>query len=99
MILVTGGTGFISSNFVRVDKLAYAANLSNLAILKHDPRHICIRGDIYDTAHISRLLAEHQPRAILHFAAENHVDLSIHIIQPTSTAASACSKQRALTGD
>ncbi|MDN2716636.1 dTDP-glucose 4,6-dehydratase [Janthinobacterium sp. SUN120] len=90
MILVTGGAGFIGSNFVRdwlalndepvinFDKLTYAGNLSNLASLEQDPRHIFVRGDICDTAHVSRLLAEHQPRAIVHFAAESHVDRSIH---------------------
>ena len=90
MILVTGGAGFIGSNFVRdwlalndepvinFDKLTYAGNLSNLASLEHDPRHIFVRGDVCDTAHISRLLTEHQPRAIVHFAAESHVDRSIH---------------------
>lgn len=90
MILVTGGAGFIGSNFVRdwlavndeavitLDKLTYAGNLSNLASLEHDPRHIFVRGDIGDTALVSRLLAEHQPRAVVHFAAESHVDRSIH---------------------
>ncbi|MEG1327956.1 MAG: dTDP-glucose 4,6-dehydratase [Janthinobacterium sp.] len=90
MILVTGGAGFIGSNFVRdwlalndeavvnFDKLTYAGNLSNLASLEHDSRHIFVRGDICDTAHIARLLAEYQPRAIVHFAAESHVDRSIH---------------------
>ena len=89
MILVTGGAGFIGSNFVRdwlalndepvitLDKLTYAGNLSNLASLEHDPRHIFVRGDIGDTALVSRLLAEHQPRAVVHFAAESHVDRSI----------------------
>src|SRR5476649_897363 len=84
VILVTGGGGFIGSNFVRdwlalndepvltFDKLSYAGNLSNLASLEHDPRHIFVRGDSGDTALISRLLAEHQPRAIVHFAAESH---------------------------
>lgn len=90
MILVTGGAGFIGSNFVRdwlaindeavltLDKLTYAGNLSNLASLEHDPRHIFVRGDICDTALISSLLEEHKPRAIVHFAAESHVDRSIH---------------------
>ncbi|KKO63668.1 dTDP-glucose 4,6-dehydratase [Janthinobacterium sp. KBS0711] len=90
MILVTGGAGFIGSNFVNdwlalndefivnFDKLTYAGNLSNLASLEHDPRHLFVRGDILDTAHLTCLLAEHQPRAIVHFAAESHVDRSIH---------------------
>ena len=90
MILVTGGAGFIGSNFVRdwlatndepvinLDKLTYAGNLSNLASLEHDARHIFVRGDIGDTALVARLLAVHQPRAIVHFAAESHVDRSIH---------------------
>lgn len=90
MILVTGGAGFIGSNFVldwlaqsdepviNFDKLTYAGNLNNLASLKGNPRHIFVQGDICDTAHVARLLAEHQPRAIVHFAAESHVDRSIH---------------------
>jgi dTDP-glucose 4,6-dehydratase len=90
MILVTGGAGFIGSNFVRdwlalndepvinLDKLTYAGNLGNLASLEQDPRHLFVRGDIGDTALMSRLLAEHQPRAVVHFAAESHVDRSIH---------------------
>lgn len=89
MILVTGGAGFIGSNFVldwlaqsdepvvNVDKLTYAGNLNNLASLNQDPRHIFVQGDIGDQAHMARLLAEHRPRAILHFAAESHVDRSI----------------------
>ncbi|MDP3842573.1 MAG: dTDP-glucose 4,6-dehydratase [Oxalobacteraceae bacterium] len=90
MILVTGGAGFIGSNFVldwlaqsdepviNYDKLTYAGNLNNLASLNQDPRHIFVQGDIGDTAHVAKLLAEHQPRAIVHFAAESHVDRSIH---------------------
>jgi dTDP-glucose 4,6-dehydratase len=90
MILVTGGAGFIGSNFVldwlaqsdepviNYDKLTYAGNLNNLASLSQDPRHIFVQGDIGDTAHVAKLLAEHQPRAIIHFAAESHVDRSIH---------------------
>ena len=89
MILVTGGAGFIGSNFVldwlaqsdepvvNVDKLTYAGNLNNLASLNQDPRHIFVQGDIGDQAHVARLLAEHRPRAIVHFAAESHVDRSI----------------------
>ena len=92
MILVTGGAGFIGSNFVlewfkdpqtrdepvvNLDALTYAGNLENLVSLEGDPRHIFIRGDITDRALIDRLLAEHHPRAIIHFAAESHVDRSI----------------------
>ncbi len=89
-IMVTGGAGFIGSNFVldwlaqrseqvvNVDKLTYAGNLGNLASLAGDPRHIFVRADIGDTARVSCLLSEYQPRAILNFAAESHVDRSIH---------------------
>jgi len=89
-ILVTGGAGFIGSNFVldwinsekdtviNLDKLTYAGNPRNLASLEGNPRHVFVRGDIGDTALIDRLLAEHQPRAIVNFAAESHVDRSIH---------------------
>ncbi len=90
MILVTGGAGFIGSNFVldwlagsqepvlNLDKLTYAGNLENLAALQGDSRHIFVQGDIGDRALVDRLLAEHRPRAILNFAAESHVDRSIH---------------------
>jgi dTDP-glucose 4,6-dehydratase len=89
MILVTGGAGFIGANFVldwlaaglgpvvNLDKLTYAGNRENLATLERDGRHIFVHGDICDGALITRLLAEHQPRAIVHFAAESHVDRSI----------------------
>ena len=89
-LLVTGGAGFIGSNFVldwlarsdepivNLDKLTYAGNLENLASLKGDPRHIFVQGDIGDFDLVSRLLAEHQPRAVVNFAAESHVDRSIH---------------------
>jgi len=89
-ILVTGGAGFIGSNFVldwiasetasvvNLDKLTYAGNLQNLASLEGNPRHIFVRGDIGDADLIGKLLAEHQPRAIVNFAAESHVDRSIH---------------------
>lgn len=89
MILVTGGAGFIGSNFVmdwllqsdeavvNFDKLTYAGNLSNLDSLREDPRHLFIRGDIGDTASVTALLHEHDVRAIVHFAAESHVDRSI----------------------
>ena len=89
-ILVTGGAGFIGANFVldwlaqsaepviNLDKLTYAGNLENLASLEGDARHLFVHGDIGDSALVARLLSEHQPRAILNFAAESHVDRSIH---------------------
>jgi len=89
MILVTGGAGFIGSNFVldwcvesdervvNLDKLTYAGNLGNLAALKGDPRHLFVRGDIADRALVEALLDQHRPRAVLNFAAESHVDRSI----------------------
>ena len=89
-ILVTGGAGFIGSNFVldwisgqtdsviNLDKLTYAGNLQNLASLEGNPRHIFVRGDIGDAELVAKLLAEHRPRAIVNFAAESHVDRSIH---------------------
>ena len=88
-ILVTGGAGFIGSNFVidwlqsheesivNLDKLTYAGNLQNLASVEGDGRHTFIQGDIGDPALITRLLAGHKPRAIINFAAESHVDRSI----------------------
>ena len=90
MILVTGGAGFIGSNFildwiastgeavVNLDKLTYAGNLENLASLKDDPRYVFVRGDINDGKLVAKLLGQHRPRAIIHFAAESHVDRSIH---------------------
>ena len=90
MILVTGGAGFIGSNFVldwlaqsdepvlNLDKLTYAGNLENLAALAGNPRHVFVQGDLGDRTLVDRLLAEHRPRAVLNFAAESHVDRSIH---------------------
>ena len=90
MILVTGGAGFIGANFVldwlasndepvvNVDKLTYAGNLENLASLQGDARHVFVQADIGDSAVISALLEQHQPRAVINFAAESHVDRSIH---------------------
>ncbi|BBO19438.1 MAG: dTDP-glucose 4,6-dehydratase [Rhodocyclaceae bacterium] len=90
MILVTGGAGFIGSNFVldwlretgepvvNLDKLTYAGNLENLAGLRNDVRHDFVQGDINDAALLAELMKRHAPRAIVHFAAESHVDRSIH---------------------
>ena len=89
-ILVTGGAGFIGSNFVldwiaqspetvvNLDKLSYAGNLQNLVSLKDDARHVFVKGDIGDAALVPQLLAQYQPRAVVNFAAESHVDRSIH---------------------
>jgi dTDP-glucose 4,6-dehydratase len=89
-ILVTGAAGFIGANFVldwlaqsnepviNLDKLTYAGNLETLASLKNNPHHTFVQGDIGDRALVERLLAEHQPRAVVNFAAESHVDRSIH---------------------
>ncbi|MES2205635.1 MAG: dTDP-glucose 4,6-dehydratase [Pseudomonadota bacterium] len=90
MILVTGGAGFIGGNFVldwfkgsdegvvNLDKLTYAGNIKTLSSLENDSRHIFVRGDIADQALVTKLLKEYQPRAIINFAAESHVDRSIH---------------------
>lgn len=90
MILVTGGAGFIGANFVldwlaqsdealvNLDILSYAGNRETLASLDGDARHIFVQGDIGDATLVARLLAEHRPRAIVNFAAESHVDRSIH---------------------
>lgn len=92
-ILVTGGAGFIGANFVldwfsqstrtdekiiNLDKLTYAGNLDNLTTLKNNQNHIFVQGDIGDSQLVSKLLNQYQPRAILNFAAESHVDRSIH---------------------
>jgi dTDP-glucose 4,6-dehydratase len=89
MILVTGGAGFIGSNFVlstlkkrdepivNLDKLTYAGSLRNLERVRDDPRHIFIQGDICDRDLVRGLLKKYSPRAIVHFAAESHVDRSI----------------------
>jgi dTDP-glucose 4,6-dehydratase len=89
-LLVTGGAGFIGSNFVldwlaqsdesvvNLDALTYAGNRDNLASIDGDARHIFVHGNICDRVLIDRLLAEYRPRAIVHFAAESHVDRSIH---------------------
>ena len=91
MILVSGGAGFIGANFVldwlascsaepivNLDKLTYAGNLDNLLSLQKNPKHIFVHGDIGDKALVSQLLSEYRPRAIVNFAAESHVDRSIH---------------------
>jgi dTDP-glucose 4,6-dehydratase len=90
MILVTGGAGFIGSNFIHgwiasvgepvinLDVLTYAGNLRNLAEFEHDPRYAFVQGDICDRSLVASLLATHRPRAIVNFAAESHVDRSIH---------------------
>jgi len=90
MILVTGGAGFIGANFVldwfrqsgepvvNVDKLTYAGNLGTLKSLQGNEKHIFARVDICDRSALDALFAEHRPRAVLHFAAESHVDRSIH---------------------
>ena len=90
MLLVTGGAGFIGANFildtlassgesiVNLDKLTYAGNPANLATLQSDSRHVFVHGDICDRTLVRELLALHRPRAIVHFAAESHVDRSIH---------------------
>ncbi|OBV37630.1 dTDP-glucose 4,6-dehydratase [Janthinobacterium psychrotolerans] len=90
MILVTGGAGFIGANFVldwlaqsdepviNLDVLTYAGNLDTLRTLDGDPRHVFVQGDIGDAALVTTLLTQYQPRAVVNFAAESHVDRSIH---------------------
>ncbi|HUK26190.1 MAG TPA: dTDP-glucose 4,6-dehydratase [Terriglobales bacterium] len=89
-ILVTGGAGFIGANFIRqwlaaeeapvinLDKLTYAGNLRNLEDVSAGPGYSFVQGDINDRGLVAKLLAERRPRAIVHFAAESHVDRSIH---------------------
>ncbi|WP_296433109.1 GDP-mannose 4,6-dehydratase, partial [Rhizobium sp. UBA1881] len=90
MILVTGGAGFIGSNFVldwlvqhdepivNLDALTYAGNLNNLRSVEKDPRHIFVHGNIGDAALLSDLFTRYKPSAVVNFAAESHVDRSIH---------------------
>lgn len=90
MILITGGAGFIGANFILewlarnnepvidLDKLTYAGNLANLASVGRDDRHVFVQGDIGDRQLVGQLLARHRPRAVINFAAESHVDRSIH---------------------
>ncbi|RAM61650.1 spore coat protein [Herbaspirillum rubrisubalbicans] len=90
MILVTGGAGFIGSNFVldwvaqqdepviNLDLLTYAGNMQNLAALEGNTQHLFVQGDIGDRTLLEQLLKRHQPRAVINFAAESHVDRSIH---------------------
>jgi dTDP-glucose 4,6-dehydratase len=89
MIIVTGGAGFIGANFVldwiaqtdeplvNLDVLSYAGNLDNLKPIQNNPQHLFVQGSVTDRALLDRLLAEHKPRALIHFAAESHVDRSI----------------------
>jgi dTDP-glucose 4,6-dehydratase len=110
MILVTGGAGFIGSNFVldwiatentpvvNLDKLTYAGNLNNLSSLGKNSKHIFRQGDIGDRELLRSLLKQHEPRAIVHFAAESYVDRSIlgpeNFSRPMSSAHFTCWKMR-----
>jgi dTDP-glucose 4,6-dehydratase len=88
-ILVTGGAGFIGSNFVRLllsrpdrsvinlDALTYAGNLENLSDVERDPRYVFVKGDIRDVQLVQRVFEEHRPNIAVHFAAESHVDRSV----------------------
>ena len=93
-ILVTGGAGFIGTNFIldwinetrssviNLDLLTYAGNPANLSSLQGDTRYLLAAGDICNGERVTSLLREHEPRAIVHFAAESHVDRSIASPEP-----------------
>src|SRR3972149_5945483 len=119
-VLGTGGAGFIGSQYfllvlrdpslrvVTLDKLTYAGNAANLASLKGDPRHVFVQGDIGDRELVNGLLREHRPAAIVHFAAESHVDRSIHgpadfvstnIVGTFTLLEAALAHWRSLSGD
>ena len=102
MLFVTGGAGFIGSNFITewfknsdesiltLDALTYAGNLANLSEVSRDPRHSFVQGDILDEALVADLIDRYKPKAIIHFAAENHGDRSIsgpQILVDTNDAA------------
>ncbi|EQD67740.1 dTDP-glucose 4,6-dehydratase [mine drainage metagenome] len=113
-LLVTGGAGFIGGNFVlaalrqpgmrviNLDKLTYAGNLDTLAVLRDNPQHVFVHGDIGDRALVARLLAEHAVDAVLNFAAESHVDRSIdgpaEFVQTNVVGTLALLEARATTG-